>query len=776
VSSNLTAPTTFKGVFKEVPNQVAAPNFRRLFVGWQAGNVFAVSMHTESPPVNLKKSWISEHPRFVIGVMLVGCLAPFINKAIHADDPLFVWTAQWIQHHPADFYGFKVNWWVSTVPMWVANWNPPLMSYFLAGMASLFGWNEIVLHLACLGVAFAAATGIYTLAKMWCNRPLLATMVAIFTPAFLVSSTTLMCDVLMLTFWIWALVLWERALAGREQSWWRFAGAGALAGLAVLTKYSAVTLLPLLPILSLLRTRKLGWWLVGLAVPLLMVVGYEWLTAGMYGQGLLSSASYHARTFRAVSDWMARGIIGLAFAGGGLLPLLFFAPWLWRRWLLLSGAVVIFGVLLLTFRFYDNFGLMWAVPNLMKHQDFLLWVILLTAGGLHLLLLVAAEVWRRRDMNSVILALWIVSGFFFAAVLNWTVSARSFLPIVPAAAILLVRRLDATRSSSVVSGGLLWPLIPAAVVTLSLVVADYQLANSARTAAEQITTKYKSAGHQVWFEQHGTFQYYMEKLGSQPIDVERSLLQPGDIVVLPEVGFITHVPPGSVGWMEHFRFTPSSWINLEGGTEGKTAGFYTANYGPVPFVIGQLPSQDYDVVKVFSRVQFKTQPTNPREVQTGDVPRYSTNSVSVEDKTIPPINPEAMKQIQIASQLEADGRFEETIQHYRKALDVDSNNPIALNNLAWILATARPPELRNGEEAVQLATRAVGLTDYRQPVFIGTLAAAYAETGQFPEAVGTACIAEALALVTGQKEIAAKNAELLILYSSGKTAVATPVP
>jgi hypothetical protein len=115
--------------------------------------------------------------------------------------------------------------------MWVVNWNPPLMAYFLAGVAWLFGWNEIILHLAGLAIAFTAAVGIYSLAKMWCERPLLATVVAIFTPAFLVSSTTLMCDVLMLTFWIRALVLWERALA-KEQCWWQFVVAGVLAGLA----------------------------------------------------------------------------------------------------------------------------------------------------------------------------------------------------------------------------------------------------------------------------------------------------------------------------------------------------------------------------------------------------------------------------------------------------------------------------------------------------------------------------------------------------------------
>ena len=173
----------------------------------------------ESQPVNVKKSWVSRHPRVLIGVILVVCLGPFINKAIHTDDVLFVWTGQWIQKHPADFFGFKVNWWVSAIPMWVANYNPPLMSYFLAGVAALFGWSEIVLHLAGLGVAIMAALGIYALAERWCDRPLLATLVAIFTPAFLVSSTTLMCDVLMLGFWVWALVLWDRALTGERQDW-----------------------------------------------------------------------------------------------------------------------------------------------------------------------------------------------------------------------------------------------------------------------------------------------------------------------------------------------------------------------------------------------------------------------------------------------------------------------------------------------------------------------------------------------------------------------------
>jgi tetratricopeptide (TPR) repeat protein len=109
-------------------------------------------------------------------------------------------------------------------------------------------------------------------------------------------------------------------------------------------------------------------------------------------------------------------------------------------------------------------------------------------------------------------------------------------------------------------------------------------------------------------------------------------------------------------------------------------------------------------------------------------------------------------------------------------LDLDSNNPVVLNNLAWILATAGNPALRNGQEAVQLSTRAVELTENRLPIFIGTLAAAYAEAGQFPKAVEMANAARRLALVTGQQEIVAKNARLMHLYSAGLTADALGDP
>jgi Tfp pilus assembly protein PilF len=133
------------------------------------------------------------------------------------------------------------------------------------------------------------------------------------------------------------------------------------------------------------------------------------------------------------------------------------------------------------------------------------------------------------------------------------------------------------------------------------------------------------------------------------------------------------------------------------------------------------------------------------------------------------INPnfsEALNNLGIA--LAAKGQFDEAIKNYRKAIQSDPNNAEALNNLAWVLAAGPDDNLRDGFEAVRLAERACELTHYGQPSFIGTLSAAYAESGRFPEAVSTAEKAEQLATRGGLTAVAAKNRQLLEFYRAGK--------
>src|SRR5205814_4193515 len=71
---------------------------------------------------------------------------------------------------------------------------------------------------------------------------------------------------------------------------------------------------------------------------------------------------------------------------------------------------------------------------------------------------------------------------------------------------------------------------------------------------------------------------------------------------------------------------------------------------------------------------------------------------------------------------------------YREAIRLDPKSALAHNNLAWMLATGSDG-VRNGKRAVQHATRACELTAWKNSVFLDTLAAAYAEAGDFARAV-----------------------------------------
>ncbi len=81
------------------------------------------------------------------------------------------------------------------------------------------------------------------------------------------------------------------------------------------------------------------------------------------------------------------------------------------------------------------------------------------------------------------------------------------------------------------------------------------------------------------------------------------------------------------------------------------------------------------------------------------------------------------------------GKHEEAIKDYNQALKLKADDDGILNNLAWVLATSTDDKLRDGRRAVELATKACELTKFEKPHILSTLAAAYAETGDFDTAI-----------------------------------------
>jgi len=98
---------------------------------------------------------------------------------------------------------------------------------------------------------------------------------------------------------------------------------------------------------------------------------------------------------------------------------------------------------------------------------------------------------------------------------------------------------------------------------------------------------------------------------------------------------------------------------------------------------------------------------------------------------------------------------------------VDPDHALAFNGLAWLRATCLVAEFRDGAKAVEHASKACELTNWKKAHYVGTLAAAYAETGDFDSAVKQQ--KKAIDLLTEEEEeLRTDFEERLKLFQSGK--------
>jgi protein O-mannosyl-transferase len=110
------------------------------------------------------------------------------------------------------------------------------------------------------------------------------------------------------------------------------------------------------------------------------------------------------------------------------------------------------------------------------------------------------------------------------------------------------------------------------------------------------------------------------------------------------------------------------------------------------------------------------------------------------------------------------GALKEAIAQYNQAMALAPKDPHSRSNLAWVLATSSDASIRDGATAVELAQQAVSLSGGREPLFFRTLAAAYAETGRFSDAIAVIREAVASARMQGKTGLANLLEEDVLLY------------
>jgi hypothetical protein len=174
------------------------------------------------------------------------------------------------------------------------------------------------------------------------------------------------------------------------------------------------------------------------------------------------------------------------------------------------------------------------------------------------------------------------------------------LPLIPAAGILLARRVDELRATSFHwrPALLAIPLAAAGMVSLWLTWADTKLANSARTAAALIDQETRNQPGTVWFTGHWGFQYYMESFGARPVVLDDPPHTPGDFLAMGKPVLFEIRP----------KFVTSRYVIQIPMRLGMTtvqadlgAGFYSFDLGPSPFAIGPVPSERYELIRLGTR-------------------------------------------------------------------------------------------------------------------------------------------------------------------------------
>lgn len=555
--------------------------------------------------------------RDVIVLLLVtlALLVPFAGKAVHIDDPLFLWAAEHIETHPLDFYGFSVNWYYTSQPMWETTKNPPLACYYLAAVARLTGWSEVPLHLAMLLPTLAAVLGAYAVATRFCRAALLATFIFLATPAMLVSATTLMCDVMMLAFWCWAIFFWTR---GIDQ--WRqrdLAVAALLAALAPLTKYFAVSLLPLMVVYAWAARGKARQWLPWLLPPLVMLIAYNAATASMYGRGLLLEAINYATEFSSSNQQgghlnpIDKGLMGLVFTGGCLATagLVMLPLWTRRAWFVSLMLLALPAVAMLNTGQLAGFSIR---ADGQLRWGFVLQALLLVLVGGQLFAVAIGDLARSRSAASLLLVLWMLGTFVFAAFINWSVNARSLLPAAPVAALLVVRWLESTRSSAI-RGPRMWTAVPLAVglaIALAVAGADLRMANATRQATVQLAEQYGAERDHLWSRGHWGFQYYMEREGFRTLDFARDHIKAGDLLVVGTNQDADRFPESTVTQEKTLNFPSGRWVATM--CKQKGAGFYSDQFGPLPFYFGLVPAEQFVVSRARRSINFNVlEPKKP---------------------------------------------------------------------------------------------------------------------------------------------------------------------
>jgi len=537
---------------------------------------------------------------------------PFLGQALVIDDGNFVDQALQILRDPAAPYSFTIHLY-EPVDFFAYFANPPGLAYFLAGGIGIFGRSELALHALCLPFAGLAVFAMYAFARQLTGQGLFAALLLLATPAFLISSHTVMADVPAAAFYLLAVWLYVRGVD--EEQTTSLLLSGVAAGAAALLKYTGITVLPLMLLYALLRGRLRYATLSPLLIAGLLFGAWCLASYQIYGRVHVATAFSLESPDRNWVGRLVQAVAAVTGAGGAAVfpPLLLVWAIAASRalsrvgaWVALAAALVAFlaalppyGIRILS---YDVGNRILGGMLFSAGAAAVVFVVLCGLAALREIRDTPVQAETRHSARTLLLVTWFL-GFLLidAAVLFAT--PKYLLPGIAPLLLLLIGVTPRTRATFASLAQWQRGVILGSTAALALalsVVSAAQGANHRRFATE--TVPELAAGHPAWFNGHWTVRYYAEQAGHRYLGRELTpdaTPAPGDVVFVVLEAVWHRLPESLVPHLEliETRLTPAP-LPLHLANQLVHAGYWTHNLGVLPYVISTEPLSVFSALRV----------------------------------------------------------------------------------------------------------------------------------------------------------------------------------
>ena len=207
---------------------------------------------------------------------------PFLHQAVQGDDPYYLYGAEHALIDPLHPSSARYIFQGDLVDM-RGHPHPPLNSWILAApLAVRRDVREAPFHFFYILFSLIAGLAMLSLARRFCRqRPLLATLVFLAVPAFVINGTSFEADLPFLAWWTLAVAMFVKGVD--EESGWALAGSVLASMLAGMAAYQAILLTPVLAVYVFAkRRRRTAAWLAIFAAPVAIASWqiFEWSTRG----------------------------------------------------------------------------------------------------------------------------------------------------------------------------------------------------------------------------------------------------------------------------------------------------------------------------------------------------------------------------------------------------------------------------------------------------------------------------------------------------------------